>query len=272
MFTMKLSVITINRNNADGLQRTLTSVLEQTSREFEYIVIDGASTDGSIDVVRSFSFGIPFKWISEPDGGIYHAMNKGLRLAEGDYCLFLNSGDVLYDPEVIDTFVRADCQADIVAGKEYVPQLGRFFTPPSPGKLTYDYFYDNVLAHQSTFIRRRLLLEYGGYNEEYRIVSDWEFWLKAIVRDNATYEVFPFPVAIFDFSGISNQAQFEDRKEREKESVRRSILPRVCPNIMELRSLRKTKQEFEFLKNGKMGWLVRLMIRLKNNKKGHRQK
>ena len=95
---MILSVITINYNNAEGLNRTIQSIDTQTWKEFEYIVIDGASNDGSIDVIKRFESIIDL-WISEPDTGVFNAMNKGIKKAKGDYLLFLNSGDFLVDKE-----------------------------------------------------------------------------------------------------------------------------------------------------------------------------
>ena len=94
---MKLTIITINRNNASGLEKTMESVLSQTCMEYEYVLVDGASTDASVEVIKRFanSFGGRLKWISEPDKGIYNAMNKGIRLAGGEYVQFLNSGDRL---------------------------------------------------------------------------------------------------------------------------------------------------------------------------------
>ncbi len=89
---MKLSIITINKNNAYGLRKTIQSVINQTYSNIEYIIIDGASTDGSIDVIKKFEDKIDW-WASEPDTGIYNAMNKGIKIATGDYCQFLNSGD-----------------------------------------------------------------------------------------------------------------------------------------------------------------------------------
>ena len=264
---MKLSIITVNKDNAEGLKRTMDSVAAQTCKEFEYIVIDGASIDGGLDIVREYRFGIPYRWVSEHDHGVYEAMNKGLRLAEGSYCLFLNSGDWLYDSSVVEDFINYDCHADIVAGYESVPGRNRMFIPPTQEQLTYDYFVDNVLAHQSTFIRRELLLGYGGYNEEYRIVSDWEFWLKALIQGNATYEVFKRPVAVFDITGISNQERFLAKKREEEQRVLAQILPRVYPNSVELRELRKVKKEFDYLKNGDFGWLIKSLIRLKDRKK-----
>ena len=102
--TYQLSIITINRNNFSGLERTMQSVLSQTNKEFEYVVVDGASTDDSVAVIQRYavSFGKRIKWVSEPDKGIYDAMNKGILKATGEYVQILNSGDCLASPDVTE--------------------------------------------------------------------------------------------------------------------------------------------------------------------------
>ena len=106
---MILSIITINRNNAAGLEKTMRSVASQIGGDFEYVVIDGASTDGSVEVIHSCeaTFGERMKWISEPDKGIYNAMNKGIGMATGDYLQFLNSGDTLVSDDVTKRMTEA---------------------------------------------------------------------------------------------------------------------------------------------------------------------
>lgn len=266
---MKLSVITINRNNAAGLRDTMQSVVSQTSRDFEYIVVDGASTDGSVEVIKELAplFGDGMKWISEPDGGIFSAMNKGTRMAEGTYCLFLNSGDSFYDNKVVEEFVKFDCKEDIISGKEYIPQMNIVCIPPQPEKLTYDFFVDDVLRHQSTFIKRELLINLGGYSECYRIVSDWEFWMKALVQHNATYKIFPRIVSSYNMDGISNQQKYDELRHSEEKDALKRTLPRVYSNNVELRELRQFKKEYEYLRNGRIGWLVKIAIWLKSFKR-----
>ena len=122
---MKLSIITINYNDATGLKKTLDSVAKQTSCNFEHIIIDGASTDGSVEIIREYESTLAsslsplasnLKWLSELDKGIYNAMNKGIKMATGDYLLFLNSGDCLVDDEVVEHFVLCDNREDIISG------------------------------------------------------------------------------------------------------------------------------------------------------------
>ena len=111
---VKITIITINFNNCEGLGKTIDSVVSQSCHDYEYIVIDGGSTDGSVNVIKDNADNIDY-WVSEKDDGIYNAMNKGIDHATGEYCLFLNSGDTLHDCEVIASVVPV-LEADIVVG------------------------------------------------------------------------------------------------------------------------------------------------------------
>ena len=115
---MKLSVITINFNNRDGLRKTIESVVNQTFKDFEYIIIDGGSTDGSVDVIKEYADRIDY-WVSEPDKGIYNAMNKGIDVAKGEYCIFMNSGDCFYVNDVYENVFRELDGVDIIIGDSY---------------------------------------------------------------------------------------------------------------------------------------------------------
>ena len=144
MYSQKISVITINYNNCKGLQRTLRSVLSQTYPILEYIVIDGGSTDGSVEEIRKLESNIDY-WVSESDKGIYHAMNKGIRKATGDYCLFLNSGDSLHDVNTLSEFSaclmpnddllmgRIVCIPSGHTGKRTLPRHSSYAPRSTPG-------------------------------------------------------------------------------------------------------------------------------------------
>ena len=112
---MRLSIITVNFNNPEGLERTIVSVLSQNCLDFEYIIVDGASTKGDIDIIRKYDNGF-IRWISEKDTGIYNAMNKGVRMATGDYCLFMNSGDELYSSTTVSQIYSAGATSDYIQG------------------------------------------------------------------------------------------------------------------------------------------------------------
>jgi glycosyltransferase involved in cell wall biosynthesis len=271
MDNMKLSIITINYNNAAGLKKTLDSVVVQTYTDFEHIIVDGASTDGSVDEIIGYSQS-PIAnrhkiiWLSEPDKGIYNAMNKGIRMAKGEYLLFLNSGDALENAEVVENFYKADIKTDIATGIEKEGN-GHLIYPKKEEELSYSFFYDDTLMHQSTFIRRDAFERFGMYNEDNRIVSDWEWFFNAIMKQDASYEPLDFVVALFDGEGISNSKRVLQSHNEEREGVRQRILPRVRGDYNELKRLERVEKEFEFLKNGKLGWLVKMLLKLKAIKK-----
>ena len=223
----KISIITINYNNCEGLRRTLESVAAQTCKDFEYIVIDGGSTDGSVELIKQYESIISY-WVSEPDRGIYHAMNKGVAKATGEYCNFLNSGDSYHDGSVINKFVNCKQNADILTGAiQYVFNsknekiLGEIKRP-------YEYLYtDHLLSysipHPASLIKTELLRE-NPYDESLKIVSDWKFWLQELIINERTYEPVDFIAVDFDCSGISQHQ--ENLVAKERIMVLESLFPR----------------------------------------------
>lgn len=201
---MKLSVITINYNNAEGLRHTMHSVLMQTFKDFEYIVIDGGSTDGSKKVIEKNRAGVAY-WVSERDNGIYHAMNKGVRVAKGDYCLFLNSGDYLLSETSLEDAFNQDITAEI-ATADLIYTTGTVFPAPTPKAITMDFFLRGTLSHPSSFIARSLLIEHP-YNENFRIVADHEFFMYALIKLNASYQKLKGVLSVFDVTGISSTSR-----------------------------------------------------------------
>lgn len=218
---MRLSVITINYNDAKGLEHTVKSVIGQSSCDFEFIVIDGGSTDGSVDVIRKYADRIDY-WVSEPDGGIYPAMNKGVRSAKGDYCIFMNSGDCFYDDMVVDQFNQSDHKADIIVGKTFENGSGKelFKHPEIPISLYY--LYSGTIAHQGSFIKTDLLRRHP-YDESLRIVADWKFYVEALILDCCTICFSDLPVTLFDTNGVSTTNP--EKMWKEKEGVLRTLFP-----------------------------------------------
>lgn len=231
---MILSIITINRNNAAGLEKTMRSVASQIGGDFEYIVIDGASTDGSVEVIRSFeaSFGGRLKWISEPDKGIYNAMNKGIGMATGDYLQFLNSGDSLVSDDVTMRMTEA------LKSQEYPSILyGNMLKDMPGGKAMRDRcfagrdisflgFYTGSLNHSSAYIRRSLFNRYGMYDEDFKIVSDWKWFLQAIILGGEKPVYVDMDVTLFDMNGISEKNKALDKTER------RRVLNELIPSTI----------------------------------------
>lgn len=207
---MKLSIITINYNNAAGLQKTLDSVAIQTSIDFEHIIVDGASDDGSVKVIRTYCQSPianrhKIRWTSEPDTGVYNAMNKGIKMAQGEYLLFLNSGDYLINSSVISSVLSYDCTADILCARCNVSDNGKvIWTSNPPETITFGTLYTVGLAHQSTFIRKSLFEKIGYYDESYRYNADIAFWYQAILENHATTQRVNVITTDYNLDGISS--------------------------------------------------------------------
>lgn len=213
---MKLSVVTITYNNIQGLQRTIQSFTSQTilscqeaDMQVEHIIVDGGSTDGSVDVIREYAslHHTPYTvhWISEKDNGVYDAQNKGIGMATGDYCYFLNAGDVLISNDVLERMMTG-ASAGIVYGNELVVDkfgkvVGRCNGVDNPSFLQ---LYQSCMKHQASFIQRDLFHTYGVYDAEMRICSDWEwFWRVIGFHKDVTLEYRDVDVAYFGNDGIS---------------------------------------------------------------------
>jgi Glycosyltransferases involved in cell wall biogenesis len=221
---LRLTIVTINRNNAIGLQKTMESVFSQTFDEFEYIVIDGASTDESIRMIQQFNDSTlkRFRWLSEPDTGIYNAMNKGIRMAKGEYVQFLNSGDILAAPDVTEKMLHqlsiVNYQLPIIYGnmlkllsKGILRDKG--FAGRQPTLLD---FYQGTLNHSPAYIMRSLFDKYGLYDENLKIVSDWKWYLQVIIFGQETIDYVDIDVTLFDMNGISNINIDLDKIERKQ--------------------------------------------------------
>jgi glycosyltransferase involved in cell wall biosynthesis len=221
---LNLSIITINRNNARGLEKTIQSVLDQTFNEYEYIIIDGASDDGSREVIEKCASRLAF-WTSESDTGIYNAMNKGIRKAAGKYCLFLNSGDHLYSHDALAELMNTKPEADIVYTNQHrfgsdVERVNFF-----PARLTFYWLFTEYLPHNCMLIKRSLFEQIGLYNETYRIVADWEFYLKALAQHNCSYQYCNMVLASMVDGGVSNAPEYSRDVTAERDAVIRDEFP-----------------------------------------------
>ncbi len=229
---MKLSIVTINRNNSAGLEKTMQSVVNQTFNEFEYIVIDGASTDDSVGVIRKY--GPRFShliWVSEPDSGIYNAMNKGICKASGDYIQILNSGDCLAAPDVTERMLKS------IEGKGFptilygnmvkcFPDGHRMVDKCFAGQeITMLGMYSSTLNHDPAYIRRDLYDKYGYYDEGLKIVSDWKWYLQAIIFGNEKPVYVNLDVTLFDMTGISENAESKQKIKDERNKVLKEWVP-----------------------------------------------
>ena len=231
---MTLSIITINYNDAVGLQKTLNSTLTQTCTEFEHVIVDGASLDNSVEVIEKYAIdaferGIKVNWISEKDKGIYNAMNKGIKMAAGEYIEILNAGDILASDDVVEKMYKA------LEEKNYPEILyGNMIKVSADGKVigksketpySFHNYFVSTLNHDCAYIKRSLFGDdrYGLYDEELKIVSDWKWYTEAIGLGTVCPVYVDIDVTIFDSTGISETNLVKRNEERAK--VLKAITP-----------------------------------------------
>ena len=238
---MKLSIITINFNNFDGLKMTVESVLCQTYRDMEFIIVDGASTDGGAMYVKQLkerTSPFPMTCISEKDTGIYNAMNKGIKRAKGEYLLFLNSGDFLIAPNVIERVFSTEHVADLLCARCNVSSCGKVvWTSTPPKAVTFGTLYYQGLPHQATFIRRDLFDRCGLYREDFKYNSDIAFWYKAVVENQATSEPINIITTDYNLDGISAR----EKRSEQFMAEHKEILAPYSPFIPDYEAFRRNE-------------------------------
>lgn len=209
-----LSVITVVYNNVQDIERTLLSVLHQSYPEIEYLVIDGASTDGTKEVLEKYTGKIS-TFVSEPDKGIYDAMNKGLRLATCDYVLFMNSGDTFYDAKTVERVFASAANTDIYYGEtEMIDEKGNPLgrrRHEAPAHFTYKSFrYGMSVSHQAIYIRRSLT---SFYDPKYQLSADIDWILSAVKKAKKIIRVDGY-VAKYLVGGMSKKKHRQSLAER----------------------------------------------------------
>ena len=268
---MKLTIITINYNNAEGLRKTLDSVVAQTYHDFEHIIVDGGSTDGSVEIIEAYASDMArkmngsvlmgsngdfvavdsqdstlangaqphevtqpaastqpsIKWISEKDKGVYDAQNKGIRLAHGEYCYFLNAGDTFCADDVLERMFLPNSLIasspnrlpDILYGNEVIvggagQRVGVARGVENPSFVD---LYNSCMKHQASFILRELFEQYGMYDDTMRICADFDWFFRVIAfHDDVTLQYKDMDVAYFENTGLSYHAPELCAKERQQ--------------------------------------------------------
>ena len=295
---IKLSIITINYNNAEGLRKTLASVASQTYADIEHVIVDGGSTDGSVEIIREYADNqakgerlkvrgeengkaddtLPNRpiaqspnrheiyWISEKDKGIYNAMNKGIRMATAEYIEILNSGDILFDANVTQRMIehldQINSQNENPIGILYgnmikVNAAGKVVGKSGYTEYSLRQFYSSTLNHDCAYIRRDLFEEYGLYDEQLKIVSDWKWYLQAIGLGKVKPEYVDIDVTIFDNGGISETNLTLRNAERRK--VLEEVLPPAV--LWDYDTHAFEMEQMKRLRRWKMYWLVYLIER-----------
>ena len=267
---MKLSIVTINYNNAEGLRRTLASVASQTYRGIEHIVVDGASADGSVNVIREYDAlnsssenPLVVSWSSEPDNGIYNAMNKGIKRASGDYIQILNSGDILASDDVVEKMLAAlevNGNPDFLYGNMVKKDYSSGIVVGKSEKVEHSLrqYYSGTMNHDCCYINRRLYEKYGFYDESLKIVSDWKWFLQAIGMGDVRPIYVDIDVTIFDASGISETNM--ELRDRERRRVLEETLPSAVLNDYDCHAF--DMEQMDRLRRHKMYWIAYLVERV----------
>lgn len=239
----KLSIITINLNDKTGLQKTVNSVFAQTFKDVEYIVIDGDSNDGSADLIEQHKGKIS-KYVIEKDTGIYNAMNKGIRLSSGEYLLFLNSGDYLESTATLDKVAKHLHSYDIIYGNMIIDKDGKFTQGISPKKLEFEEMIRGTLWHPVSFIKRTLFDTYGLYKENYKIISDYEFFLRTIFVERVSTQHINEFISVFNTKGIGSSDKFKAIHDVEKYEVQTNLFhPEIIASAMRFAELKRSKSQ-----------------------------
>ncbi len=205
---------------------------ENVEGSVEHIVVDGASEDNTLNIVKQFP---AVRWISEPDEGISDAFNKGLQLAEGEYVLYLNADDYLYDQKVLQdvlNFIDINQHPDWVVGDVEIPQKDGITIPQrrySPS--CWSLFFRNRICHQAVFLKRQILTEVGGFEKRFKMAMDYDLWQRLCARG---YKLLYFPriISVYSHEGLTScesPTLIQERQEVEKR-FRDSPLKRLVGN------------------------------------------
>lgn len=234
----KLSIITVCKNESQRIEKTLNSIFSQTFNDYEVIVIDGLSTDGTVEIIKKYTDKIN-KFISENDKGIYNAMNKGIGYATGQYCLFLNGGDYLLHDNVLANAFKEINNEDIIIGNivyENDMNTPRFLFNENTVSPIH-FLKGKCIPHQASFIKKKLFDNHGLYDEQYKVFSDYDFCIREICRFKVITKVIPITIAVMDINGVSLDPRLKKLNIKENLKVRKKYFNFILFYLYELRMI-----------------------------------
>lgn len=236
-----LSIITINYNNKSGLEKTIASVIKQTFNDYEFIVIDGNSNDGSKEIITSFNDKITNS-VSEADKGIYDAQNKGITKATGNYLLFLNSGDVLYNEDTLKSITPLLKDKSFYYGNLILEKSGKREEHIAPSTVDMDFMLNSTFWHPCVFIKSELFKNFGIYNTDFKIAGDYEFFIRCLLKPNISSEYLNQFISVFDGDGISNDPKYSELLSSEREKAwKMNVSETVFENVKKQNAFDRSK-------------------------------
>lgn len=229
---MKLSVITVCKNAVETIEQTFLSIYGQTYKNIEHIVIDGESSDGTINVINKYRSNISH-FISEPDKGLYEAMNKGIKLATGDFIIFLNANDTFYNEKIIESvseILNKNPDVKVLFGDVDFVSHDKTSSKITSYENVKDIFYfvNENICHQCIFYHRSLFKEYGGFSQDYKIFADWDFNINTIVEKKVKTIYAPLIISRFQFGGLSSDGWTYGKLYKEENN---SLIKKYYPQI-----------------------------------------
>lgn len=262
---MRFSIITINYNNCVGLHSTVKSVIKQDFDSYEYIVIDGGSVDGSVDLLDQYSAEIDYA-VSERDNGIYHAMNKGIAAVKGEYVIFMNSGDQFFDESTLSVYNSyIDDESEIYYGNVEGVNMENTRDIIYPETLNLSHWLFDTIGHQASIIKRSLFTNHGFYNENSKITADWQFFAKMFLVKQVQFKYINRKLAIVDLNGISSNPEWRDLQQKERDDFIQNELPQFWKEylfIKDTRSLRFKSNREEKLRLIKANKVAYRMLKM----------
>lgn len=247
---MKLSIITINYNNKAGLEKTIESVMSQTWRDFEWIIIDGGSTDGSKEVIEELAknpnANISY-WCSEPDKGVYNALNKGIVQCQGDYVSCMNAGDCYYDNETLENVFTRNYTSDVIYGDCLLVNDKECTLKSYRNGIDMYYFYKDNICHQATFVKLSLMQTHQ-FNEEYKIAADYALWLQ-LISENRSFEYVNMTICRYDVTGISSQSSNYKQHKQERDIIQKALVPKLTLDYLEKCEEYENLNDFKSFRN-----------------------
>ncbi len=260
---MLLTIITVCYEIENEIHKTCKSIVDQTATDFEWLVIDGGSKDNTLSILKKYENKINLL-VSEKDRGIYDAMNKGIKLAKGEYVIFMNGGDAFADNEVLLKFNNTKDKKEVNYGMcRELRENDISFITDYPEKLNLEYFLGSNISHQSTFIKRGLFNKYGYYDLKYRIIADYEKWI-CLLSKGVSFSKLPFVVSIFNaFEGISSKKKSLDIVDKEKAHIINKYYSREEIALYYIKKKRVLEEELVSIYNSKFFKLWRRYCHLK---------